>query len=91
MATYLDVNLVTTEDNGDVLANTLKVAMPIWHVLIRDTGSDVEHDNTTLSLNVVSIAQTTELLLSCRVPHIEADGSEVGRESKRVDFDTKGS
>jgi hypothetical protein len=40
-------------------------------------------------LNVVTIAETTELLLSCGVPDIEADGAEVGVEGERVDLDTE--
>ena len=63
--------------------------MPIRHVLVRDSGGHVEHDNTALTLDVISIAQTTELLLSCGVPYIEADGTEVGGEGKRVDLDTE--
>ena len=87
--TYFDINFVTAQHNRDVLANTLKVAMPVRHVLIRDTGGHIEHDNATLSLNIISIAQATELLLSCRVPYIKADGTEVGGELKRVNLHTE--
>ena len=54
--------------------------MPIRDVLVGDTGGDIEHDDTTLSLNVVAITKTTELLLSRSIPHVEADGAEVGGE-----------
>lgn len=77
---HLDVDFVSTQNNGNVLANTLDITMPIRHVLVRDTRSDIEHDNTTLALDVVSITETTKLLLSSCIPDVEADGTEVGGE-----------
>ncbi len=87
--TYLHVDLVTAEDNGNVLAHPLKIAMPVGHVLVCDTGCYVKHDDTTLSLDVVSVAETTELLLSGGIPDVEADSAEVGGERQRVDLDTQ--
>jgi hypothetical protein len=63
--------------------------VPVGNVLVGDTRGDVEHDDTALSLDIVSVAETTELLLSCRVPDVEADGSKVGVEGEGVDFDTE--
>lgn len=63
--------------------------MPVRHVLVRDTGRDVEHDNATLALDIVSIAETTELLLAGGIPDVEADRAKVGGERERVDLDTK--
>lgn len=88
---HLDVNLVSTQNNGDVLAHPLEVTMPVRDVLVRDTRRHVEHDDTALSLNVVSITETTELLLAGSIPDIEADSTEVGRECQGVNLDTKGS
>ena len=51
--------------------------MPIRHVLVRDSGGHVEHDDTALSLDVVAITKTTKLLLSSSVPNVEADRAEV--------------
>ena len=77
---HLNVDFVSAQNNRNVLANALEVTMPIRHVLVRDTGGDVEHDNTTLSLDVVSITKTTKLLLSRCIPDIEADGTKIGGE-----------
>lgn len=63
--------------------------MPVGNILISDSGGDIEHDDTTLSLNVVTISKTTKLLLSSRIPNIEADGAKVGTERKRVNLDTE--
>ena len=87
--TYLHVDLVTAEDDRDVLANALEVTVPVGDVLVGDAGGDIEHDDTALALDVVTIAETTELLLAGGIPDVEADGAEVGGEGKRVDLDTE--
>ena len=88
-AAYLDVHLVTAQHDGDVLANTLKVTVPVGHVLVGDARGDIEHDDTALALDVVAIAEATELLLAGGIPDVEADGTEVGGEGERVDLDTE--
>lgn len=88
-ATYLNIDLVSTKNNGDVLTNPLQISVPVGNVLVGDSGSNIEHDDTTLSLDVVTVSETTEFLLSSGIPDVEADGTEVGVESQRVDFDTE--
>ena len=46
----LDVDLVAGEDDGDVLAHSDQVSVPVGHVLVGDTGGHVEHDDGTLTL-----------------------------------------
>ena len=46
----LDVDLVAGEDDGDVLADSDQVSVPIGHVLVGHTGGHVEHDDGTLTL-----------------------------------------
>ena len=87
--TNLDIDLVTTEDDGDVFTDSLQITVPVWDVFICDSRGDVKHDDTALTLNVVSVSKTTELLLACRVPDVEADGTEVGVEGKRVNLNTE--
>ena len=70
--TNLDVDLVSAKDDGDVLANTLEVTVPVGNVLVGDTGGHVEHDDTALALDVVTIAETTKLLLTGSVPLLHA-------------------
>ena len=88
--THLDINLVSAQHDGNVLAYTLKVTMPIRDILVCDSRGDVEHNDTTLALNVVSIAETTKFLLSGGVPDVETNGAEVGRELQGMYFDTEG-
>jgi hypothetical protein len=54
-----------------------KLTVPVWNVLVSDTGGNIEHDDTALSVDVVSIAKTTELLLAGGIPDIELDVTQV--------------
>jgi len=89
--TLLDVNLVSGQNNGDVFADADQVTVPVGNVFVCDARGDIEHDDGALPLNVVTIAETTELLLASCVPGVEANGTEVGVELQGVNFDTKGS
>jgi hypothetical protein len=51
--------------------------VPVGNVLVGDTGSDIEHDDAALAVDVVAITETTELLLTGGIPDIELDGTEV--------------
>lgn len=79
--TNLDIDLVTAKNDRDVLTDPLQVSVPVGNVLVGDSGCNVKHDDTTLSLDIVSISETTEFLLSSSVPDVEADGTKVGVES----------
>jgi hypothetical protein len=75
----LDVDLVAGQDDGDVLANADQVTVPVGDVLVGDARGDVEHDDTALAVDVVAVAEATELLLSSGVPDIELDLTKVLR------------
>lgn len=47
--------------------------VPVGDILVGNTGGDIEHDDTTLSVDVVTITETTKLLLTGSVPDIELD------------------
>lgn len=47
--------------------------MPVGNVLVGDTGGNIEHDDTALSVDVVTVTETTELLLASGIPDIELD------------------
>ncbi len=64
--------------------------MPIGNVFVGNSGGNVKHDDTALALDVVTIPQTTKLLLSSGVPNVEADCAEIGCESQGMNFNTKG-
>jgi hypothetical protein len=51
--------------------------VPVGNVLVGNAGCDVEHDDTALSIDVVTITETTELLLTGSVPHVELNLTQV--------------
>jgi hypothetical protein len=77
---YLDVDLVSAEHDRNIFTDTLKIAMPVGNVFIRDAGRDIKHDDATLALDIVAIAETTKLFLAGGIPHIEHDRAKVGGE-----------
>ena len=85
----LHINLVTTEHDGDVFTHALEVAVPVGHVLVRDAGRHVKHDDTALALDVVAVTQATELLLTSGVPNVEYDRTKVCVELEWVHFHTQ--
>jgi hypothetical protein len=77
MSTNLDIYFVATENNRDIFADPFQVTMPVGNILVCDSRCDVEHDDTALTLDVVSIPKPTELFLPCSVPDVETDSSEI--------------
>ncbi len=64
--------------------------MPVRNRFVGDTSSHIEHQNSGLATDVVTVTQATELLLAGGVPAVEDDGAQVGVERKRVHLDTLG-
>jgi len=58
--------------------------VPVGNVLVGDSRCDIEHDDTALAVDVITITETTELLLSSSVPYIKFQFTEVGEETKRA-------
>jgi len=86
----LDINLVSGKDDGNILADTDQITVPVGDVLVGNAGCDVEHDDAALAVDVVSITKASELLLSCRIPDIELNIAQVRAEPQRMNLNTKG-
>lgn len=84
-----DIHLVPTQNNGDVFTNPYQISVPIRYILVSDSGSYVEHNNCTLSLDIVAISEASELLLASCVPHIKSNGPSICVEDQRVHFHTQ--
>ena len=85
----LDVDLVTDQHDWDSLANTGQVLIPLRNIGVGDTGAGVEHNDTALSTDIVSITETSEFFLTGSVPHVEFALAVVSEELHWVDFDTE--
>lgn len=51
--------------------------MPVGDILVGDTGSDIEHDDTALALDIVTVTKAAKLLLTSSIPYVETDGAEI--------------
>jgi len=71
--TIFDIDLVTDEGNWDILTDSNQVLVPLWNILVSDSGADIEHDDTAVATNVVSVSESSELLLSSSIPNVEKD------------------
>jgi len=84
------VHLVSTQDDGDVLAHAYEILVPDRHVLVCNTRGDVEHDDRSLTANVVTVSETAEFLLTGGIPAVETDTAKVGRKGEGRYFYTHG-
>ncbi len=84
------VDLVTNEDDGNAFADTGEIFVPLGHVGVGDTGAHIEHDDTTVAADVVTITESSEFLLTGSIPDVEDNISMGGVERHGVHFDTKG-
>ena len=60
-----------------LLASIVALTVPGRDVLVSDTRGDIEHDDTALAIDVVSISEAAEFLLPSSIPDVELDGSQV--------------
>lgn len=63
--------------------------MPVGYVFVGNPGGHVEHNDTALALDVITISQPTEFFLPGCVPNVEADVTKVGMKVEWVDLNTK--
>ena len=84
----LDVDFVSTQSNGYVFTDSNQISMPVGNVFVGDSGGDIEHDDRTLTLNVVSVSKSSEFLLTSSIPDIESNHSSVCMESQGMDFNS---
>ena len=84
-----DIDLVADEDDGDLLADTGQILVPLGNVGVSDARADIEHDDAAVATDVVAITKATELFLTGRVPNIESDLAVVSEEGHGVHLDTE--
>ena len=82
--TVSHVHFIPAQHNRNVFAHARDVSVPRRHVLIRRSRRHVEHDNRALAVNVISISQPAEFLLTGSIPAIESNRPAVGVKIERV-------
>ena len=84
------VDLVADEADGNIIANTNQVLVPLGNVLVGDTRGHIEHNDAALAADVVAVTEATELLLTGGIPNVELDLT-LGRiEGHGAHLDTDG-
>jgi hypothetical protein len=56
--------------------------VPVGDVLVGNARRDIKHDDAALPIDVVTVSQTAEFLLTCSVPYIEVDLAKVLRSDQ---------
>ena len=82
------IDFVAHQHDGDVVTDSGEVLVPLGHVLVSDPGGDVEHEDGCIGANIISLSQTTQLLLAGGVPDAQLDGAVVSIESDGAHFNT---
>jgi hypothetical protein len=85
------INFIAYKHNGDGFAHTGQILVPLGHVGVGDTGAHVEHDDTAVATDIVTIAESSEFLLTSGIPNVEYDVAVGGVEGHGVNLDTKSS
>ena len=47
----LNVDLVSNENDRNVLADTDEILVPLGHILVGDAGAHIKHDDSAISAN----------------------------------------
>lgn len=85
-----DVGFVSDETNGNVGTDLGKVLVPFVDISVGVSGSEVKHDDGTVGLDIITLSELSEFLLSSSVPNIEGDFSKVGVEDDVGNLGTLG-
>ena len=51
----LNIDLVSNEDDWDVWANSSQILVPLWHVLVSDSGAHIKHNDSAMSANTIQM------------------------------------
>ena len=98
----LHITLISNHDNGDVTADAGEITVPVGEGIVRRTGGDTEHQNGAISVHatsqhtnsssiLVSVTESSKLLLTGSIPAVEGNGTTVGTESQSVNLSTTSS
>lgn len=79
-----DIDFVAAQNDRDIFAYTNQVSMPIWYIFVGNTRCYIEHNNSALTLDVVTITKTTEFFLTGCNPQMKKKigGNKWNRMSK---------
>jgi hypothetical protein len=82
----LNIGLVSDKTNGNIRTHLGKVLVPFIDISISVSGGEVKHDESTVSLDVVTLSQLSKFLLASSVPNVKGDLSKVGVKDNGSDL-----
>ena len=82
LADAYEITLASIRRIADLNQNLGLLTVPIGNVLVSDTRSDIEHDDTALAADIVAVAEATKLLLTRSIPHVKDDLTKVLRRDQ---------
>jgi len=65
--------------SSHMILTWIELTVPVGNILVGNARGNIEHNDATLSVDVVSVTKTSEFLLSCGVPDVELDITQVLR------------
>mmetsp|Transcript_10451 Transcript_10451/g.28578 ORF Transcript_10451/g.28578 Transcript_10451/m.28578 type:complete len:264 (-) Transcript_10451:93-884(-) len=84
------IHLISHQHHRNILAHPRQVPVPRRHVLVRQPRRHVKHNDGRIRVDVVPVAEPTELLLSGCIPAVKANLSAVRGEVERVHLNPDG-
>lgn len=72
--TVLDLHFISAQYNGNIFANPSQITVPVRNILVSNTRGHVEHDDSALALNVISVTKTSKFLLQERKDVVVSNG-----------------
>jgi hypothetical protein len=82
----LNIGLVSDKTNGNIRTDLSKVLVPFVDISISVSWSEIKHDKSTISLDVVTLSQLSKFLLASSVPNVKGDLSKVGVKDNGSDL-----
>ena len=82
------INLISNQNNWNVVANSSQIFVPFGNVFIGDSSSDVKHKNCGIGSNVITLSQTTEFFLTCSIPDTKLNRSMISIEDNWTNLDS---
>ena len=81
----LDIYLVSNQDDRDFFADSSEILMPFRYISVSDSTTDIKHDNSALSSDVISFSKSSKFFLTSSIPNIEFNGTMVSKESDDIE------
>lgn len=74
------IDLISNQNDGNVIANSSQIFIPLGHILIGDSGCHIKHDDGSIGSNVVPFSESSQFLLASSIPNAKLDRAVISIE-----------